>query len=153
MCVVKVHLAELVEITNPLDDSPFGLVHHLSALAFSKFKLYNFGRYSTASRNYFVTHQLLLYLADLIFSFRAWHTGTLGETMAIRCLVPFCKIVSMLFTGTKYAFKDTKSIKTKPQMSPNRGLINTPNLNFCLSSSKTQVQQFKKDVSNSATLD
>ena len=38
-------------------------------------------------------------------------------------------------------------------MSPNPGLINTPNLNFCLSSSKTQVQQFKKDVSNSATKD
>ncbi len=38
-------------------------------------------------------------------------------------------------------------------MSPICGLINTPNLNFCLSSSKTQVQQFKKDVSNSATQD
>ncbi|KAG5585775.1 hypothetical protein H5410_046209 [Solanum commersonii] len=36
-------------------------------------------------------------------------------------------------------------------MSPICGLINTPNLNFCLSSSKTQVQQFKKEVSNSAT--
>ncbi|KAG5585629.1 hypothetical protein H5410_046063 [Solanum commersonii] len=36
---------------------------------------------------------------------------------------------------------------------PNRGLINTANLNFFLSSSKTQVQQFKKDVSNSATPD
>ena len=38
-------------------------------------------------------------------------------------------------------------------MSPICGLINTPNLNFCLSSSKTQVQQFKKHVSNSATQD
>ena len=38
-------------------------------------------------------------------------------------------------------------------MSPICGLINTPNLNFCLSSSKTQVQQLKKDVSNSATQD
>ena len=38
-------------------------------------------------------------------------------------------------------------------MSPICGLINTPNLNFCLSSSKTQVQQFKRDVSNSATQD
>ena len=33
-------------------------------------------------------------------------------------------------------------------MSPICGLINTPNLNFCLSTSKTQVPQFKKDVSN-----
>ncbi|KAG5615087.1 hypothetical protein H5410_014911 [Solanum commersonii] len=38
-------------------------------------------------------------------------------------------------------------------MSPNRGFINTLNLNFWLSSSKTQVQQFKKYVSNSATQD
>ncbi|KAG5614613.1 hypothetical protein H5410_014437 [Solanum commersonii] len=38
-------------------------------------------------------------------------------------------------------------------MSQNHGLINTPYLNFFLSSSKTQVQQFKEDVSNSATQD
>ena len=38
-------------------------------------------------------------------------------------------------------------------MSPKCGLINTPNLNCCLSSSKTQVQQFKKNVSNIATQD
>ena len=38
-------------------------------------------------------------------------------------------------------------------MSPICGLINTPNLNFCLSSSKTQVQQFEEDVSNGATQD
>ena len=38
-------------------------------------------------------------------------------------------------------------------MSPNRGLINTPNLKFGLSSSNTKVQLFKKDVSNSATQD
>ncbi|KAG5587435.1 hypothetical protein H5410_047869 [Solanum commersonii] len=38
-------------------------------------------------------------------------------------------------------------------MSLKCGLINTPNLNFCLSSSKTQVEQFKKDVSNSTTQD
>ncbi|KAG5600462.1 hypothetical protein H5410_031832 [Solanum commersonii] len=38
-------------------------------------------------------------------------------------------------------------------MSPNCGLINTLNLKFCLSLSKTQVQQVKKDVSNSAAQD
>ena len=38
-------------------------------------------------------------------------------------------------------------------MIPNCELIKTTNLNFCLSSSKTPVQQFKKDVSNSATKD
>ena len=31
-------------------------------------------------------------------------------------------------------------------MSPIGGLINTPNLNLCLSSSKTQVQSFKRDI-------
>ena len=38
-------------------------------------------------------------------------------------------------------------------MSLNLWHIKTPNLNFCLPSSKTQVHQFKKDVSNSATED
>ena len=38
-------------------------------------------------------------------------------------------------------------------MIPNCELIKTTNLNFCLFSSKTPVQQFKKDVSNSATKD
>lgn len=36
-------------------------------------------------------------------------------------------------------------------MSPNSGLINHLNLNFYFSSSKTQVQLFKMDVSNSAS--
>ncbi|KAG5580643.1 hypothetical protein H5410_051270 [Solanum commersonii] len=81
---------------------PFGLVHRLSALAFNKFRFCNVGRWNTTSRNHLATRRLLFYLADSIFSFRAWHTGTLGETIAIR---------------------------------------------------KTQVQQFKKDVSTSATQD
>ncbi|KAG5619700.1 hypothetical protein H5410_004918 [Solanum commersonii] len=38
-------------------------------------------------------------------------------------------------------------------MSPNLGFIKTPNLSFCLSSSKTQIQKLKKDVSDSATKD
>uniref|UniRef100_M1D9K3 Integrase core domain containing protein n=1 Tax=Solanum tuberosum TaxID=4113 RepID=M1D9K3_SOLTU len=41
---------------------------------------------STALRNRSATRRLLIYLADLIFSFRAWHTGTLGETIAIKRL-------------------------------------------------------------------
>ena len=35
-------------------------------------------------------------------------------------------------------------------MSPDTVLINTPNFNFCLSSSKTQVHQFKKDIPKSS---
>ncbi|KAG5630850.1 hypothetical protein H5410_002567 [Solanum commersonii] len=38
-------------------------------------------------------------------------------------------------------------------MSPNCRLINTANLNFCLSLSRTQVQQFKEDISSSAIQD
>uniref|UniRef100_M1DHU8 Uncharacterized protein n=1 Tax=Solanum tuberosum TaxID=4113 RepID=M1DHU8_SOLTU len=55
-------------------------------IAFSKFKFCNVWRWSTASRNHSVTRRLLLYLSDSIFSFRAWHTGTLGETKAIQPL-------------------------------------------------------------------
>ncbi|KAG5619776.1 hypothetical protein H5410_004994, partial [Solanum commersonii] len=77
--------------------------------------VFYFGRYGTASQNRSTTRRLLLSIADLIFSFRAWHTRTLGKTMAVwqltqfglvilrisflrsfSCLVPFCSIVSML---------------------------------------------------------
>ncbi|KAG5620397.1 hypothetical protein H5410_005615 [Solanum commersonii] len=80
------HSAQLVGIVDPLGDLPFGLVHRLSALAFNKFKLCNIRRWTTASRNRSVTRRLLIYLVDSIFSLRAWHTGTLGETIAIRQL-------------------------------------------------------------------
>ncbi|KAG5630364.1 hypothetical protein H5410_002081 [Solanum commersonii] len=80
----EIRTQQLIVIADPLGDPPFGLVHCLSALAFSKFKFCNFGRYSTALRNYSPTRRLLLSIADLIFSFRAWYIGTLGETKAIR---------------------------------------------------------------------
>ncbi|KAG5619730.1 hypothetical protein H5410_004948 [Solanum commersonii] len=79
------HLAQLVGITDALDDPPFGLFHRLSALAFSIFAIWIIGRFSTASRNYSAIRRLLLFIADLIFSFRAQHTGTLGE--------PFCSVL------------------------------------------------------------
>ncbi|WMV08890.1 hypothetical protein MTR67_002275, partial [Solanum verrucosum] len=85
-CAAKDHSTQLVGITDPLGDLPFGLVHRFFALTFSKFKLCNIGRWSTASRNHSATHRLLMYLIDSIFSFRAWHTGTLGETIAIQRL-------------------------------------------------------------------
>ncbi|KAG5599984.1 hypothetical protein H5410_031354 [Solanum commersonii] len=40
----KDHLTLLVGIADLLGDLPFGLVHRLSALSFSKFKLCNIGR-------------------------------------------------------------------------------------------------------------
>uniref|UniRef100_M1DJ23 PB1-like domain-containing protein n=1 Tax=Solanum tuberosum TaxID=4113 RepID=M1DJ23_SOLTU len=83
-CVAKDHSAQLVGIANRLSDPSFGLVHRLSTLAFSKFKFCNVRRWSTASRNRSASCRLLLYLADSIFSLKAWHIGTLGETIAIR---------------------------------------------------------------------
>ncbi|WMV59044.1 hypothetical protein MTR67_052429, partial [Solanum verrucosum] len=71
-----------VGIVNQLVDPPFGQFHCLFSLAFSILKFYNFGRSNSASWNRSVTRQLLLSLADLIFSFRASHTRTLGEVLA-----------------------------------------------------------------------
>ncbi|KAG5589651.1 hypothetical protein H5410_040165 [Solanum commersonii] len=94
-----------------------------------------FGQSSTASRNYSVTHRLLLSIPDLIFSFRAWHTGTLGKIMVIwqlaqwvrrssgllffcQCFIPQSKYLeNQGFTsviGTTYVFESTISIKIKP---------------------------------------
>ncbi|KAG5630245.1 hypothetical protein H5410_001962 [Solanum commersonii] len=85
-CDAKDHSVQLIGISDPLGDPSFSLVHHVSALSFSNFKLYNFQRYDTASWNGLVTRRLLLSIAYLILSFKAWHTGTLGETKAIRRL-------------------------------------------------------------------
>ncbi|KAG5610873.1 hypothetical protein H5410_022154 [Solanum commersonii] len=72
------HSAQLVGIADTLGDSPFGRFHRLLALAFNIFALRVIGRYSTTSWNYSVTRQLLHFIANLIFSFRAQHTGTKG---------------------------------------------------------------------------
>ncbi|WMV08294.1 hypothetical protein MTR67_001679, partial [Solanum verrucosum] len=82
-CGAKDHWAQLVGLTDLLGDPPFCLVHRISALSFNNFKFCNIGRYGTASRNRLVTRRLLLSIAYLILSFRAWHTITLGETKAI----------------------------------------------------------------------
>ncbi|KAG5572256.1 hypothetical protein H5410_062022 [Solanum commersonii] len=73
------HSTQLVRIVDTLGDPPFGLLHHLSALAFSIFASWIIGQHSTALRNCSATHRLLHFTTDLIFSFRAQHTGTKGE--------------------------------------------------------------------------
>ncbi|KAG5620391.1 hypothetical protein H5410_005609 [Solanum commersonii] len=73
------HLTQLVGIIDTLGDPPFSLLHRLSALAFNIFASWIIGRYNTASRNFSVTRRLLHFTVDLIFSFRAQHTGTKGE--------------------------------------------------------------------------
>ncbi|WMV08777.1 hypothetical protein MTR67_002162, partial [Solanum verrucosum] len=62
----------------------FGLVHHLSAFAFSIFVFWIIGPYSIASQNYSATRRLLPFIVNLIFSFRAQYTRTLGEVKVIR---------------------------------------------------------------------
>ncbi|KAG5599015.1 hypothetical protein H5410_030385 [Solanum commersonii] len=76
-------LGEVSRIADALGDLSFGLLHRLSTFAFSISAFWIIGRYSTASQNYSVTRRLLLFIAELIFSFRAQYTGTLGEVKAI----------------------------------------------------------------------
>ncbi|KAG5571258.1 hypothetical protein H5410_061024 [Solanum commersonii] len=73
------------------------------------------GRYSTVSWNYSATRRLLHFIANLIFHFKAQHTGTKGDLEANRRLanwarrssglhffvvfsrlVPSCQVVFML---------------------------------------------------------
>ncbi|KAG5571552.1 hypothetical protein H5410_061318 [Solanum commersonii] len=58
-CAAKDHSTHLVGIADALGDLPFGLLHRLS--------------------NYSATRRLLIFITNLIFSFRAQHIGTLGE--------------------------------------------------------------------------
>ncbi|WMV13623.1 hypothetical protein MTR67_007008 [Solanum verrucosum] len=44
----------------------------------------NFEQSNTASWNRSAIHRLLLFLANLVLSFRAWHTRTLGGQAAIQ---------------------------------------------------------------------
>ncbi|WMV46377.1 hypothetical protein MTR67_039762 [Solanum verrucosum] len=102
-------------MADTLGDPPFGRFHRLLALAFSIFTLRVVGRYSTASRNYSATCQLLHFIANLFFPFKVQHTGTKGDLQADRqlanlarqfsglhffilfsCLVPCCQVVSMI---------------------------------------------------------
>ncbi|KAG5632841.1 hypothetical protein H5410_004558 [Solanum commersonii] len=73
------HLATLVEIADQLGDSPFGVVHRRLALSIGIVMLWVIGQHSTASRNSLAMRRLVSFSADLIFSFRAQHTGTKGE--------------------------------------------------------------------------
>uniref|UniRef100_M1DXJ7 Uncharacterized protein n=1 Tax=Solanum tuberosum TaxID=4113 RepID=M1DXJ7_SOLTU len=69
----------LVGIADQLGDSPFGVVHHRLAPAFSIVVLWVIGQHGTASRKCSAMRRLLPLSADLILSFRDQHTGTKGE--------------------------------------------------------------------------
>ncbi|KAG5585218.1 hypothetical protein H5410_045652, partial [Solanum commersonii] len=95
-CVAKVRSAQLVKIVNLLGILPFGHLHRRFAFAFSIFRFCNF---------------------------RAWHSGTLGETLDLPC--------SFLLNSFLALF-----------LNPNTG-----------NSTIYIIQQFNRDVSNSATQD
>ncbi|KAG5580572.1 hypothetical protein H5410_051199 [Solanum commersonii] len=73
------HSASLVGIVDQLGDSPFVVVHHRLAPAFSIVVLWVIRRHGTTLWNCSVMHQLLPFSVDLILSFRAQHTRTKGE--------------------------------------------------------------------------
>ncbi|KAG5600638.1 hypothetical protein H5410_032008 [Solanum commersonii] len=68
---MKDQSTQLVGIADALDELPFGLLHRLSAFAFNIFAFWIIGRYSIALRNCSATRRLLIFITDLIFSFRA----------------------------------------------------------------------------------
>ncbi|KAG5599838.1 hypothetical protein H5410_031208 [Solanum commersonii] len=73
------HLASLVEITDQLSDSPFGVVHRRLAPCFNIIVLWVIGQHGTASQNFSAIRRLLSLFANLILSFKAQHTGTKDE--------------------------------------------------------------------------
>ncbi|KAG5604927.1 hypothetical protein H5410_026419 [Solanum commersonii] len=74
------HNFDLVGIADALDDPPFGLIHRLSVFVFNIFAFWIFGRYSIALQNCSAMRRLIFFLTDLIFSFKAQLTGTMGES-------------------------------------------------------------------------
>uniref|UniRef100_M1D842 Uncharacterized protein n=1 Tax=Solanum tuberosum TaxID=4113 RepID=M1D842_SOLTU len=78
-CAPKDLSATLEGIAVAFGDPPFDLVRRLSSVAFNIFVSWIIGRCRTASRSPLVVRRLLLFIADLLLSFRAQHTGTKGE--------------------------------------------------------------------------
>uniref|UniRef100_M1A313 Uncharacterized protein n=1 Tax=Solanum tuberosum TaxID=4113 RepID=M1A313_SOLTU len=87
--IAWIGVPKLVGIADTLGDPPFGRFHRLLALAFSLFAYWVVGRYGTASRNCSATHRLLHFIANLIFPFRAQHTGTKGDLQDDRHQCPW----------------------------------------------------------------
>uniref|UniRef100_M1DV80 Uncharacterized protein n=1 Tax=Solanum tuberosum TaxID=4113 RepID=M1DV80_SOLTU len=110
----KDHSTSLVGISDQLGDTPFVVVHHRLAPAYSIIMLWVIKRHGNPSRNFSVMRRLLPFWADLILSFRTQHTGIKASktlrrlakwTRRSSCLhffvlfslfVPFCGVVSML---------------------------------------------------------
>ncbi|KAG5610550.1 hypothetical protein H5410_021831 [Solanum commersonii] len=83
ICAATNYLVSLVEISDQLGDPPFGRFHRRLALSSSIVVFWIIGRYSIASWNCSAACRLLLFIADLILSFRAQHTGTKQNSSSI----------------------------------------------------------------------
>uniref|UniRef100_M1DAL9 Uncharacterized protein n=1 Tax=Solanum tuberosum TaxID=4113 RepID=M1DAL9_SOLTU len=71
ICAAADYSASLVGIADQLSDSPFGVVHHRLAPAFSIVVLWVIGRHGTTLQNCSAMRRWLPFYADLILSFRA----------------------------------------------------------------------------------
>ncbi|KAG5571358.1 hypothetical protein H5410_061124, partial [Solanum commersonii] len=106
-----------------ISDPPFGQFYYHFALAFSIFKFCNFRRYSIASRNRSTTRRLLLSIADLIFSFRVWHTGALGETgHSATCPMLSC---SFLLISVHAFFRNPNTLKSRIYITIQKDVLNS----------------------------
>ncbi|KAG5599258.1 hypothetical protein H5410_030628, partial [Solanum commersonii] len=121
ICYAKDHSTQLVGIADALGDSPFGLFHHLLALAFSLFSFWVVGQYGTSLRNYSVTRRQLHFIANLIFPFRAQRIGTKGDLQSDWRLATwgrrysgthFCVLVSRLVPFSQFK-KDVSNSATQ----------------------------------------
>ncbi|KAG5629124.1 hypothetical protein H5410_000841 [Solanum commersonii] len=74
-------ISESEGIADAFGDPPFGLLHHLSSVAFSIFVSWIIGRCNTALRSRSAMRRLLFFTADLLLSFRAQHIGTKGKIL------------------------------------------------------------------------
>ncbi|WMV18625.1 hypothetical protein MTR67_012010, partial [Solanum verrucosum] len=79
ICVAKDHSTHLVGIVDTFGDPPFGLVHHLFTFYLQHLRV----MINWALGNCSAICRLLPFLADLISSFGAQHTGTLGEVRGL----------------------------------------------------------------------
>ncbi|KAG5582323.1 hypothetical protein H5410_052950 [Solanum commersonii] len=78
-CAPKDLSATLMRIPDTFGDPPFGLLRHLSSIAFSIFVSWIIGQCNTASRSRLAIRRLLFFNTDFLFSFRAQHARTKGE--------------------------------------------------------------------------
>ncbi|KAG5586331.1 hypothetical protein H5410_046765 [Solanum commersonii] len=145
---ISINWAHLVGIADALGDPPFGLLHRLSSFPFSIFAFWIIGQYSTASRNSLATCRLLLFIANLIFSFKAQYTGTLGEVKAIRrlakCIRQSSGLLFFVFSAVLFLFAKSNVYSVSSCDTPLSKNVKLTKLSLNASSSLTKSQRDAK---------